>query len=79
VRARRSYGKRQLMLPRRVYTLDGVFGKRNRTRTHLSIGNDAQEAQEIQPPERGKLIEIVEAGGLTSVRTKSGLGSELTY
>ncbi|MBA2526232.1 MAG: transposase [Pyrinomonadaceae bacterium] len=44
--------------------LQSYFGYYHRTRTHLSIGKDAPEAREIQPPEQGKVIEIAEVGGL---------------
>jgi len=44
--------------------LQSYFGYYHRTRTHLSIGTDAPEAREIQPPKPGNVIEITEVGGL---------------
>ena len=34
------------------------------TRSHLALGKDAPVPRPVQPPERGKVIEIPEAGGL---------------
>ena len=33
-------------------------------RTHLALQKDAPEHRSVQPPERGKVIEIPEVGGL---------------
>ena len=33
-------------------------------RTHLALDKDAPETRAVQPPERGKVIEIPEVGGL---------------
>ena len=33
-------------------------------RTHLALDKDAPEPRSVQPPERGRVIEIPEVGGL---------------
>ena len=37
---------------------------RHRTRTHLSLDKDCPDARPFQPPTRGKVIAIPQAGGL---------------
>jgi putative transposase len=44
--------------------LQSYFAYYHRTRTHLSLDKDAPETQEPQLPERGRVIEIPEVGGL---------------
>jgi len=36
----------------------------HRARTHLALDKDAPEPRSVQPPERGRVIEIPEVGGL---------------
>jgi hypothetical protein len=33
-------------------------------RTHLALDKDAPETRSVQPPEKGKVIEFAEVGGL---------------
>jgi putative transposase len=44
--------------------LRSYFAYYHRTRTHLSLAKDAPETRELQLPERSKVIEIPEVGGL---------------
>jgi putative transposase len=41
-----------------------VAGLYHGARTHLALDKDAPETRAVQPPERGKVIEIPEVGGL---------------
>ena len=52
---------------------DSIFGARFRgrvtrigirSRTHLSLGKDAPEPRDVQPPELGEVIELPQVGGL---------------
>jgi hypothetical protein len=36
----------------------------HRSRTHLSLAKDAPEPREIEPPDRGEIVEVPEVGGL---------------
>jgi transposase InsO family protein len=44
--------------------LQRYFAYYHRSRTHLSLAKDAPEPREIDPPERGEIVEIPEVGGL---------------
>jgi putative transposase len=44
--------------------LDSYISYYNKTRTHLSLGNDSPEPRPIEPPATGNIIAIPEVGGL---------------
>ncbi|MGH8525587.1 MAG: integrase core domain-containing protein, partial [Gammaproteobacteria bacterium] len=44
--------------------LKSYFTYYHRTRTHLALQKDAPETRPIQTPEKGRVIEITEVGGL---------------
>jgi transposase InsO family protein len=48
--------------PRR--TLSSYFSYYHRSRTHLSLDQDAPESRPVQPPEFGNVVAILEVGGL---------------
>jgi transposase InsO family protein len=44
--------------------LRSYFRYYDRTRTHLTLGKDPPWSREVQPPERGRIVELPEVGGL---------------
>jgi transposase InsO family protein len=44
--------------------LRGYLGYYHVSRTHLSLGKDAPEPRDVQPPELGRVVESPEVGGL---------------
>jgi putative transposase len=44
--------------------LKAYFDYYERSRTHLSLENDAPIPRQIQPPELGRVVELPEVGGL---------------
>jgi putative transposase len=52
-------GKRHL---HRIVT--SYFAYYHKARTHLSLGKDAPDPREIQPPSMGDIVEHSEVGGL---------------
>ena len=45
-------------------TLHNYFAYYRRSRTHLSLGKDAPEPREVEPPEQGHVVAIPQVGGL---------------
>ena len=46
------------------HVLRGYIAYYHRSRTHLWLAKDAPEPREIEPPERGEIVEIPAVGGL---------------
>ena len=46
------------------HVLGKYFTSYHRSRTHLSLAKDPPEPREIEPPARGRIVEIPEVGGL---------------
>ena len=44
--------------------LKSYFDYYERTRTHLSLDNDAPITRPVQPPEIGRIVEVSQVGGL---------------
>lgn len=44
--------------------LGAYLGYYQNSRTHLSLGKDAPEPREVQPPRMGEVVELPEVGGL---------------
>jgi hypothetical protein len=44
--------------------LKSYFAYYHRARTHRSLGKDAPEPRAVQPPSMGKIVELLEVGGL---------------
>ncbi|MBN2576498.1 MAG: hypothetical protein JXP73_18185 [Deltaproteobacteria bacterium] len=43
--------------------LKSYFAHYHRLRTHLSLGKDAPEPRDVQPPGLGKIVALPEVGG----------------
>jgi hypothetical protein len=44
--------------------LTSYFAYYHRSRTHLSLEKDTPDPRTVEPPEKGRVIELAEVGGL---------------
>jgi hypothetical protein len=56
--------RQQLAALHLLRILKSYFDYYHRSRTHLSLGKDAPEPRDVQPPSLGKIVALPEVGGL---------------